>query len=717
MNRLGGAILTLNEASSKLVALILIFLGLPYLLPAQTIQHRYSFTSDASDSVGGTNWNGTLQGNAYIANGTLVLPGGGDSDNPSGYVQLPNGIVSNDASITVECWVTDNGGLTWAETWCFGDSGAGPGQPPAYGTSYISLIPHSGEDDFRAAFNLTGGDEIDVVDGTGPLPLGVEEYTVVTYDAASTTAALYLNGAQVATESIPTNLAPANYGDTFNDWLGRDEFGGDPMFAGVIHELRIWNGAVSPLYISVSAARGPDVLVTNLTPLSVKVAVINTTAIVGQAQQAAVTASFSGASNVVVTGAITNWGSSNPNVLSVNSSGLVTAVGVGSATVSATILGLTGTSASIVVSPYNPGSVSVGYWQFNDPANLGIDSSGLGNNLTTATGEPAYSSTGMFGGSLYLDGDSTMTTLSGAFPFAVPTNDNPYTIAVWEKVDVGCPNNGGFVGWGDNFTSEANDFRLNGPNGVDDYWYNNDFVVNGLAVNPMDGNWHALAVTWDGTNELMYVDGTNVSEQSPGLLPNVQGANFVVGKTTADVNFEGWIEDLLIANIALTPTDIAVYQAGVWSSSLSTYALPPTASPSNTVYADTTVTLSVLAAGTPPFQYQWQKDGTNISWGTAATFVLTNAVPADSGSYDVVVSGTSGTNTSPAIAVTVNPASAPVFAMQPAPAAVTNYVGGLVTFAASGEWHAADSIAMAAQWSQHSQCHHQQPDSGRLANR
>ncbi len=226
-----------------------------------------------------SNWNGTLVGNAYITNNSSVLPGGA-SDAPSGYVQLPNGIVSNDASITVECWLTDEAGLVWAEAWCFGDSAAGPGQPPSGGTSYISLIPHSGGnafggDDYRAAFNLTGSDELDVVEAAGnTMPTGVKEYSVVTYDAASTTATLYLNGAPVGTASIPTNLAPANYGATFNNWIGRDEFGGDPMFAGVIDELRVWNGAVSPLYITVSTLVGPNVVVTNLTPVSVNVAVI-----------------------------------------------------------------------------------------------------------------------------------------------------------------------------------------------------------------------------------------------------------------------------------------------------------------------------------------------------------------------------------------------------------------------------------------------------------
>ncbi len=413
--------------SLYLSAWTLIFFGLPCgLLRGQVLQHRYSFTSNAVDSVGGANWNGTLVGNAYITNSELVLPGGGDSDNPSGYVSLPNGIVTNDTSITVECWLTDNAGSVWAEAWCFGDSAAGPGQPPNNGTAYVSLIPHSGEDDFRAAFNLTGGDEIDVIDPTGPLPVNSEQYAVVTYDAASTSALLYLNGEQVGTATIPASLAPSNYGVTFNNWIGRDEFGGDPMFAGVIDELRIWNGAVSTLYIAVSSVAGPNVVVTNLTPASVNVAVANTNVFGNTSQQAEVNANFLQASNVSLTGSATNWTSSNPGVLTVNSAGLITAVGPGNATVYAVVAGVMGTSPVITVSSTNAvTSITVGYWQFNNSANLGLDSSAFGNNLTTASGEPAYSSAGMFGGSLYLDGNSTMTTLSGAFPSGVPTNSNP----------------------------------------------------------------------------------------------------------------------------------------------------------------------------------------------------------------------------------------------------------------------------------------------------
>src|SRR5208283_3631596 len=93
------------------------------------LQHRYSFTSDASDSVGGAN--GTLMGHAQIVNNALYLPGGAISGATNdSYVALPNGIVSSDNSLTVETWLTDNAGSTWAEPWSFGDSSSGPGNPP-----------------------------------------------------------------------------------------------------------------------------------------------------------------------------------------------------------------------------------------------------------------------------------------------------------------------------------------------------------------------------------------------------------------------------------------------------------------------------------------------------------------------------------------------------------------------------------------------------------
>jgi hypothetical protein len=66
-------------------------------------------------------------------------------------------------------------------------------------------------------------------------------------------------------------------------------------------------------------------------------------------------------------------------------------------------------------------------------------------------------------------------------------------------------------------------------------------------------------------------------------------------------------------------------------------------------------TLSVTATG-PGLTYQWRKGGVNIPSATATTYTLTGAVPADSASYDVVITPACGdVLTSDAVAVLVNP--------------------------------------------------------------
>jgi len=326
----------------------------------------------------------------------------------------------------------------------------------------------------------------------------------------------------------------------------------------------------------------------------------------------------------------------------------------------------------------SPGSGTVAYWQFNQPANPVPDSGLLGNRLTVATGTLVFTNDGPSGGSVHLDGQTTLTNQVGGIPFGLPTNSSPYSIAVWEKVDAACTNTGGFVGWGLNTYGEGNNWRLNGPGGVDNYWYANDFVLKQLETNPMDGRWHALVVTWDGTNQSIYVDGENVATRTP-VPPNVQGVNFIVGKTTADATFTGWLADLLIADRPLTPAEVAIFQTGNWA--VAPVPGLPVATPGSTVMAGTNVTLTAPVAGTPPFQYQWQLNGLNLPWATNATLGLTNAQVADSGSYTVLVANPAGTNASPALAVTIIPPGAPLFTQSPGSAFV--YQNGLALLTAT----------------------------------
>jgi uncharacterized protein YjdB len=312
---------------------------------SQFLEHRYSFVSDASDSVGGAN--GTLVppaagAAATIANG-LSLPGNTSGGfGYSGYVSLPPGILTNTLSLTIECWVTQNQGNTWAELWDFGNSGS----------QNFALIPYPANNGNNMEVAFTPhGNEIDLQSSLS-FPNGSEQYVAVTYNNFTLTGDIYTNGALLATTTFPdSSYSPGSIGGasgTAENMLGNDVYG-DYQFSGTLYEFRIWDGVVSPLYLVISAAAGPGVVVTNLTPTSVSVTVASTTMTGESTQPATVLGNFVDASGITVTSFATNWTSSNPSVLTVDTNGLITAVGAGSATISATVNGTTGTSASITV--------------------------------------------------------------------------------------------------------------------------------------------------------------------------------------------------------------------------------------------------------------------------------------------------------------------------------------------------------------------------------
>src|ERR1700730_9484751 len=74
-----------------------------------------------------------------------------------------------------------------------------------------------------------------------------------------------------------------------------------------------------------------------------------------------------------------------------------------------------------------------------------------------------------------------------------------------------------------------------------------------------------------------------------------------------------------------------------------------------TVTAGETATFLVVAMGTAPLSYHWQKDDAAITGATSASYTLASAAPADNGSnFRVVVSNSAGSVTSNAATLTVN---------------------------------------------------------------
>ena len=101
---------------------------------------------------------------------------------------------------------------------------------------------------------------------------------------------------------------------------------------------------------------------------------------------------------------------------------------------------------------------------------------------------------------------------------------------------------------------------------------------------------------------------------------------------------------------------------------------------SQTVTVGQTATFTVVATGTAPLSYQWQKNGTAITGAISATYTTPATTSADNGAqFVVVVSNSAGNATSNAAMLTVNAsATAPSITTQPASQTVT--VGQTATF-------------------------------------
>ncbi|HYT19687.1 MAG TPA: choice-of-anchor D domain-containing protein, partial [Candidatus Polarisedimenticolia bacterium] len=130
--------------------------------------------------------------------------------------------------------------------------------------------------------------------------------------------------------------------------------------------------------------------------------------------------------------------------------------------------------------------------------------------------------------------------------------------------------------------------------------------------------------------------------------------------TTTD---SGSTFDVVVSNTAGTVTSAAATLTVTAAAVAPTITTPPV---NQTVTAGQTATFTVVAGGTAPLSYQWQKSGINIAGATSASYTTQVTTTTDSGStFDVVVSNTAGTVTSAAATLTVSAAPAPAIQVNP----------------------------------------------------
>ncbi len=120
-----------------------------------------------------------------------------------------------------------------------------------------------------------------------------------------------------------------------------------------------------------------------------------------------------------------------------------------------------------------------------------------------------------------------------------------------------------------------------------------------------------------------------------------------------------------------------------------------TTQPANqTIFAGQTATFSIIANGTSPLSYQWQKNGIGISGANSASYTTPAETTSNNGAlFSVIVSNSAGTFTSNNATLTVNPDPvAPSITSQPASLTIT--AGETATFSVT----ATGTAPLSYQW-------------------
>jgi hypothetical protein len=344
--------------------------------------HRWPFNADFNDLLGGAPAvpHGTV---GLDGLGNALLDGQGAANGTTGsYIELPGNILLGYSSIALEAWYTDMSGdgtgvnRNWSRIW---DFGSGPG-------NNLFLTPFVGGevDTMRCSLQTNNaGGEI-TLNCVRPLT-NVEHHIVFVLNATNRVATLWVDGQLVSYNRNWVNR-PRDMGPNPNDWLGRSQYG-DPLFAGLIDEFRIYNGTIDPLQIGIDYATGPNNLIQNPGALSNVSVSLTTNMVAGYPQKAAALATFASVSGVPVTTIATNWSSSNPTVARVDQNGLITAIGAGSALISATYQGQTGSATVIVAAAPPPPILSHRYsFDLGDARDTGVVGGGDG----TVVGAPTF---------------------------------------------------------------------------------------------------------------------------------------------------------------------------------------------------------------------------------------------------------------------------------------------------------------------------------------
>jgi hypothetical protein len=558
------------------------------------LTHRYSFASDASDSVGSRH--GTLRGNASVSLGAVDLDG-----TTGTYVELPGTLMEGYSSVTFEGWAFFGDNAGWVRLFDLGDTNPST----AFGRNYIFLSPQSGAGDVRIVISDAdpGFDHEEMAARPGGLN-NAYAHLVGVVDPERGWMALYVDGRLVSSNpnvSIPLSAVANNF-----FYLGRALYAADPYLSGYIEEFRIYNTALSSPQIAASYLAGADT--PGLDPGSTVSLTINLPAqlLVEGETTPQLTGTFSNVGPIPLGVRDVALSSSSPSTVEVRPNGTLRARSPGSATITAELNGITANANLTVVSV--PAEIRHRY-SMNEPAGSPTVTDSVGRQHATV--HPAAQGGGVItfengqaifpGGASYVNGpyinlpDYIISTKQNLSIETWATWNGPTDTLPWQRIfDFGSSTKGNSPHDPGEGTSSFWLSPRSGGNVIRfDAWNGTEAVqLTGTTFLPVGQESHIVCVyAPDSGVSQLWVNGVRIaSGPTPFALSSMQDVNNWLGLAQwNDAPFRGAIREFRIYEGALTELDIALRrQSGP-------DALPPAPGLLQTLSVD----IPVLLAGNP----------------------------------------------------------------------------------------------------------------------
>ncbi len=226
----------------------------------------------------------------------------------------------------------------------------------------------------------------------------------------------------------------------------------------------------------------------------------------------------------------------------------------------------------------------VGWWRLDEnTGTTAYDSSGNGND-GTLQGNPQWVG-GVTGSALEFDGDGDYVDFGNDAIFDITEE---VTLAVWVNAnDILNGENNFWLGKGDNTyaikhqTGNYLEFFI-----YDGAWHSTNYTTN---IDSLNGDWHHMAGTFDGSELKFYLDGEVVANLVYSGTIGTAVNNVTIGENSQATGryFDGMLDDPRIYNEALSQEDIEAIMKGEGNA----FAFGPTPA-DGSIHPDTWVTIS-----------------------------------------------------------------------------------------------------------------------------